>query len=55
MSDFPVLNKATDKQIKGFEISRMGIHWQELNEYLSLRGFLKNEIKNSLKKGTLVA
>ena len=38
------LAQATDKQLQNFTISRTGIHWPELDEDLSLRGFLKEEM-----------
>ena len=38
------LAHATEKQLQNFRISRTGIHWPELDEDLSLRGFLKEEM-----------
>jgi hypothetical protein len=43
------LASATQEQLTHYEISRTGIHWPELDEDLSLRGFLKDEMLNSLK------
>jgi hypothetical protein len=43
------LRKATKEQLMNYQVSRTGIHWPELNEDLSLRSFLKDEMLNSLK------
>ncbi len=40
------LKNANEAQLKNFTISRTGIHWPELDEDLSLRGFLKEEMLN---------
>lgn len=45
-----LLKNATEAQLKNFTISRTGIHWHELDEDLSLRGFLKEEMLNAIKK-----
>jgi len=37
---FPVLESATPEQRAGFELSPRGIHWDELDEDLSLEGLL---------------
>lgn len=37
---FPVLESATPEQRAGFEVSPRGIHWDELDEDLSLEGLL---------------
>jgi len=37
---FPALERATPEQRAGFELSPRGIHWDELDEDLSLEGFL---------------
>lgn len=37
---FPVLESATPEQRSRFELSPRGIHWDELDEDLSLEGFL---------------
>jgi Protein of unknown function (DUF2442) len=44
------LKKASEQQLKNFEISRTGIHWPELDEDLSLRGFLKEEMLNAIRE-----
>jgi len=40
LSYFPALAGATAEQLATFELSPRGIHWDELNEDLSLEGFL---------------
>jgi len=37
---FPVLENAGAEQLAQFELSADGIHWDELDEDLSLEGFL---------------
>ena len=37
---FPALQGATAEQLAGFELSPRGIHWDELDEDLSLEGLL---------------
>jgi len=36
---FPKLANANDSQRNNFEISPFGVHWEELDEDLSLEGF----------------
>lgn len=40
---FPVLESATPEQRSGFELSPRGIHWDALDEDLSLAGLLSLE------------
>lgn len=40
---FPVLESATPEQRAGFELSPRGIHWDALNEDLSLESLLSAE------------
>jgi hypothetical protein len=40
LSYFPALAHATAEQLEKFELSPRGIHWDVLNEDLSLEGFL---------------
>lgn len=42
------LKNASVEQLKKYELSRTGIHWPELDEDLSLRGFLKEEVVNAI-------
>lgn len=44
ISDFKLLVNATEAQLNDFETDGIGIHWPELDEDLSLRGFLKYEL-----------
>jgi len=37
---FPRLLNATPKQREGFEISRLGLHWEEIDEDISIAGLL---------------
>jgi len=43
LSYFPALEKAGAGQLEKFELSPWGIHWDELNEDLSLEGFLSTQ------------
>lgn len=44
LSNFPRLSEATMEQLQNYENDGIGIHWPELDEDLSLRGFLKYEL-----------
>lgn len=44
LSDFKKLGGAKLSQLESYQISPMGVHWPELDEDLSLRGFLKHEL-----------
>ena len=46
----PRLKNANETQLKNLTVSRTGIHWPELDEDLSLRGFLKEEMLNAITK-----
>lgn len=50
ISEFELLNKASEEQLEKYEISRTGIHWSKLDEDLSLRSFLKYEMLKVLKR-----
>jgi hypothetical protein len=41
--DYPRLKKATDKQKAKWELSNIGIHWQEIDEDISFESFLYEE------------
>jgi Protein of unknown function (DUF2442) len=43
------LAQATEKQLHQYQLSRTGIHWPELDEDLSLRGFLKEEMQKAIQ------
>ena len=49
------LNSATLQQLQQYEISRTGIHWPKIDEDLSLRGFLKEEMVNAINSQSLTA
>jgi hypothetical protein len=57
LADYPLLKGASEKQLNDWRlISRgIGIHWEELDEDLSLRGFIDAYIKEAkqgkMKKG----
>ncbi len=44
LSEFKRLQSAPQQQLENYTISPMGVHWPELDEDLSLRGFLKHEL-----------
>ncbi|WKN40835.1 DUF2442 domain-containing protein [Tunicatimonas pelagia] len=44
LSDFERLSNATEEQLLNFENDGIGIFWSEIDEDLSLRGFLKYEL-----------
>ena len=44
ISDFPRLAMATDAQLLNYEHDGYGIHWLDLDEDLSLKGFLRYEM-----------
>ncbi len=43
------LAHATEIQLHNYQISRTGIHWPDLDEDLSLRGFLKEEMVKAIQ------
>lgn len=55
ISEFKLLRNATEKQLQKYEISRMGIHWSELDEDLSLLGFIKYEMLKSIQDDPIIA
>ncbi len=44
LSDFSRLKTATLQQLQAYQISRYGIHWPQIDEDLSLKGFLQEEL-----------
>jgi len=44
ISKYARLASATISQLENYEISPMGVHWPDVDEDLSLRGFLKHEL-----------
>jgi hypothetical protein len=55
ISKFKLLRDATLEQLQHYEISRTGVHWPELNEDLSLRGFLKQAMLSAMQQNSKVA
>ena len=49
LSDFPRLTTATTPQLEAYQISRYGVHWPEVDEDLSLKGFLQEELHQLAK------
>jgi hypothetical protein len=58
ISSYPNLKRASKDEITEYEIiaDGTGIHWQSLDEDLSLKGFLRDELRNMVKgKGFIAA
>ncbi len=57
ISSYPRLQEATIDELNKFELicNGAGIHWSQLDEDLSLKGFLQSELRNVLAKGTVAA
>ena len=55
ISNYPLLAKASEKELLQYKISRTGIHWSKLDEDLSLRSFLKSEILNAIQSMAIAA
>ena len=53
LSAYPTLAKAKQKELFKYELiaDGTGIHWPLLDEDLSLKGFLQDELKNIVKAG----
>ena len=47
ISTYPLLEKSTLEQLKKYELisNGTGIHWPDIDEDLSLKGFLQDEIR----------
>ncbi|MEQ8882160.1 MAG: DUF2442 domain-containing protein [Cyclobacteriaceae bacterium] len=50
ISDFKRLKNASIEELNNYENDGIGIHWPDLDEDLSLRGFLKYELAHFSKK-----
>ncbi len=50
ISDFVKLKKATIEQLSNYENDGIGVHWPDIDEDLSLRGFLKYELAHFFEK-----
>lgn len=48
ISTYPRLKSATEEQLKQYELigNGTGVHWPAVDEDLSLKGFLRNELRN---------
>ena len=55
ISKFKLLREASLEQLQHYEISRTGVHWPELDEDLSLRGFLKQAMLSTVQQNSKVA
>jgi len=57
ISSYKNLSLATEEQFKQFELIRngIGIHWPLLDEDLSLKGFLQQEVRNIVNKAPIAA
>lgn len=55
INQFKLLRNATLDQLQRYEISRTGVHWPELDEDLSLRGFLKQAVQSAMQQNSKVA
>jgi len=51
LNKYLTLNKATHTQLNNFQIheSGTGIHWPDIDEDLSLKGFLKDYLKEKIQ------
>ena len=49
ISEFKRLASATEQQLINFENDGIGVHWPEVDEDLSLRGFLQYELAHADK------
>ncbi|MBC7423455.1 MAG: DUF2442 domain-containing protein [Ferruginibacter sp.] len=47
ISTYPLLKKGTLEQLKNYELisNGTGVHWADIDEDLSLKGFLQDEIR----------
>jgi hypothetical protein len=50
ISAYPLMKNATTEQLMQYELigAGTGIHWPALDEDLSLKGFLKDELRNAV-------
>ena len=55
ISKYKLLSNATMDQLQDYEVSRTGVHWPELDEDLSLRGFLKVAMLSSVHQESKLA
>ncbi len=57
ISDYPLLKDADLDSLRNYKLigAGTGVHWSSLDEDLSLKGFLKDELRNVVKKGAIAA
>jgi hypothetical protein len=57
LSSYDLLRGAEHKKLLNFELSAngTGIHWPSLDEDLSLKGFLRDELRNVIRRDTVAA
>ncbi len=55
ISSFKLLRGASKEQLEAYYISRTGVHWEALDEDLSLRGFLKRAMLSSVEPSRKLA
>ncbi len=57
LSKYPLLEKASKSDLSDFTLiaNGTGIHWNALDEDLSLKGFLQQELKRFVNSGTVAA
>ena len=55
ISQYKRLRGASLKQLQSYEISPMGIHWSQLDEDLSLKGFLEAALYSTVHKEVKIA
>lgn len=51
LSEYPLLKSASSAELKQYEIiaNGTGVHWKDIDEDLSLKGFLEHEIRHLVK------
>jgi Protein of unknown function (DUF2442) len=56
ISTYSSLKNATDQQLSKYELigEGTGIHWDLLDEDLSLKGFLKDELKQTVNNSKII-
>jgi hypothetical protein len=57
ISTYSPLKNANQQQLAQFELiaNNSGVHWPLFDEYLSLKGFMQNELRTLVKKNPLAA
>jgi hypothetical protein len=48
ISDYKMLANASIADLQTYQVSKTGVHWDMLDEDLSLRGFLEEELLNTV-------